>query len=67
MKQAPSLTRHDLEAKIVKRCWENKEFRKHFTADPVGVAVKHLEVPAVSLPKIIGGLNRSMQHHLMWR
>jgi hypothetical protein len=34
-------------------CWENKDFWKHFTADPVGTAVKYLEVPAVSLPKII--------------
>jgi hypothetical protein len=46
------LTRHDLEAKIVKRCWENDEFQKQFTADPVGTAVKYLEVPAASLPNI---------------
>jgi hypothetical protein len=50
--QAPALTRHDLEAKIIKRCWENEEFHKEFTADPAGTAVKYLEVPAASLPKI---------------
>jgi len=46
------LTRHDLEAKIVKRCWEDEGFRKEFTADPAGVFVKYLQVPAASLPKI---------------
>jgi hypothetical protein len=48
-----SLTRHDLEAKIVKRCWENEGFRKEFTADPAGTFTKFLEVPAASLPKIL--------------
>jgi hypothetical protein len=50
---APTLTRHDLEAKIVKRCWEDKAFHKEFTADPVGTAVKYLEVPAANLPNIV--------------
>jgi hypothetical protein len=48
-----TLTRHDLEAKIVKRCWGNEAFRKEFTADPAGAFVKQLEVPAASLPKIV--------------
>jgi hypothetical protein len=47
-----ALTRHDLEAKIVKRCWEDEGFRKEFTTDPAGVFVKYLQVPAASLPKI---------------
>jgi hypothetical protein len=47
------LARHDLEAKIVKRCWEDEAFHKEFTADPVGVFVKYLQVPAASLPKIV--------------
>ena len=51
--QAATLTRHDLEAKIVKRCWDDEGFRKEFTADPAGVFVKHLHVPAASLPKIV--------------
>jgi hypothetical protein len=47
------LTRHDLEAKVVKRCWENEGFRQEFTADPAGTFVKYLKVPASSLPKIL--------------
>jgi hypothetical protein len=50
--QALSLTRHDLEAKIIKHCWEDEAFRKEFTADPAAAFVKYLEVPAASLPKI---------------
>src|ERR1700689_4086766 len=50
---APTLTRPDLEAKIVKRCWEDEAFRKEFTADPEGAFVKSLNVPAGSLPKIV--------------
>jgi hypothetical protein len=51
--QAPSISRHDLEAKIVKRCWEDEGFRQEFTADPAGAFVRYLEVPAMSLPKIV--------------
>jgi hypothetical protein len=50
--QAPSLTRHDLEAKIVKRCRENEDFRKEFTADPAGAFAKYLKVPPGTLPEI---------------
>jgi hypothetical protein len=49
----PTLTRHDVEAKIVKRCWEDAAFRKEFTADPAGAFVKYLQVPAAGLPKIV--------------
>jgi hypothetical protein len=48
-----SLSRQDIEAKIVKRCWEDEGFRTEFTRDPVGTAVKYLEVPAASLPRIV--------------
>jgi hypothetical protein len=51
--QSPALARHDLEAKIVKRCWEEDKFRKEFIADPKGVFVKYLQVPASSLPQIV--------------
>jgi hypothetical protein len=51
--QAKTFTRHDLEAKIVKRCWEDEGFRKEFTADPAGTFTKYLEVPAASLPEIL--------------
>lgn len=50
--QSAALNRHDLEAKIVKRCWEDEAFRKEFTADPGAAFVKYLQVPAKSLPKI---------------
>ena len=51
--QAAAITRHDLEAKIVKRCSEDEGFRKEFTADPAGAFVKYLRVPATSVPKIV--------------
>jgi hypothetical protein len=51
--QSPALARHDLEAKIVKRCWDDEEFHREFIADPKGVFVKYLQVPASSLPQIV--------------
>jgi hypothetical protein len=51
--EVPTLTRHDLEAKIVKRCWEDEAFHQEFAADPVGTAVKYLQVPAANLPNIV--------------
>ena len=52
MTESAPLTRHDLEAKIIKRCCENEEFRKEFTADATGTAVKYLEVLRERLPRI---------------
>jgi hypothetical protein len=51
--QLRTLTRHNLEAKILKRCWQDEDFRREFTADPVATAVKYLDVSAASLPKIV--------------
>jgi hypothetical protein len=51
--QAPTLTRHDLEAKIVKRCWEDEAFGKEFTADPARAFVRYLQVPAADIPAIV--------------
>jgi hypothetical protein len=48
-----ALTRHDLEAKIVKRCWENEAFRKELIANPAGAFAKYLKMPAANLPKIV--------------
>lgn len=53
IEQAPTLTRHDWEAKIVKHCWEDESFRQEFMSDPAGTFVKYLQVPAASLPKIV--------------
>jgi hypothetical protein len=50
--RAQTVTRHDLEAKIVKRCWEDEAFRKEFTTDPAGAFVKYLRIPAAGLPTI---------------
>jgi hypothetical protein len=47
------LTRHDLEAIIVKRCFEDEAFRWEFTFDPGKVLTQFFNVPAASLPKII--------------
>lgn len=47
------LSRHDLEAKIVKRCWEDELFRKELTSDPAAAFVKYLNVSASGLPKIV--------------
>jgi hypothetical protein len=49
--QVPTVTRHDLEAKIVERSWEDEGFRREFIADPAGVFVKYLNVSPASLPK----------------
>jgi len=50
---APSISRHDLEAKIVKRCWENDAFRQEFVSDPAACFTKYLNAPKAQLPKIV--------------
>jgi hypothetical protein len=49
----PTITRHDLEAKVVKRCWEDEAFRTEFIADPAEAFTRYLEIPAKELPKIV--------------
>jgi hypothetical protein len=51
--RAPALSRHALEAKIVKRCWENDAFRKEFIGDPAACFVKYLNASQAQLPKIV--------------
>lgn len=46
------LRRHDLEAKIVKRCWADEEFRAEFIADPAAAFAKYLRISAARLPTI---------------
>jgi hypothetical protein len=43
------LTRHDLEAKIVKRCWEDEAFRAEFVDDPTGAFVRYLMVSRATI------------------
>jgi hypothetical protein len=51
--QLSQITRHGLEAKIVKRCWEDEAFRREFTTDSKGSFTKYLDIPAESLPRIV--------------
>jgi hypothetical protein len=55
----------DLEAKIVKRSWEDEDFRREFTADPPGAFVRYLNVPAASLPKITVHLEEPGSWHIV--
>jgi hypothetical protein len=52
MTRLPHLTRHDVEATIVKHCWKDEGFRAEFVADPAGMFAKYLEVPAAELARI---------------
>ncbi len=47
------VTRHDLEAKLIKRCWEDEAFCKEFTSDPDGTLARYPNVPVAGRPKII--------------
>jgi hypothetical protein len=48
---AQAMTRHDLEAKIAQRSWEDAGFRNELIADPAGAFGKYLHVPADRLPR----------------
>jgi hypothetical protein len=48
-----AITRHDLEAEIVRRCRESEGFRRQFVADPAATAAKYLQVTTANLPKIV--------------
>ena len=47
-----AVTRSELEAKIVKRCWADETFRKELLADPVACFVKYTGQPADRAPRI---------------
>jgi hypothetical protein len=53
MSAGPVVTRKDVEARIVKRCWENEAFRQELISDPTGCFSKYLNVPKAKLPKIV--------------
>jgi hypothetical protein len=46
-------SRHDLEAKIIKHCWDDAAFRKELIADPKGTVAKYTGVAAANLPEIV--------------
>jgi hypothetical protein len=48
-----TLSRHDLEAKIIKHSWDDPAFHEKFVADPKGTIAKYAGVAAASLPEIV--------------
>jgi len=46
-------SRHDLEAKIIKHCWDDPAFRETFVADPKGTVAKYTGLAAANLPEIV--------------
>jgi hypothetical protein len=46
-------SRHDLEAMIIKHCWDDPAFQEKFVADPKGTIAKYTGAAASSLPKIV--------------
>jgi hypothetical protein len=46
-------SRHDLEATIIKHCWDDPAFQKKFAADPIGTFVEYTGLAASSLPEIV--------------
>jgi len=46
------ITRADLEARIVKRCWTDEAFRQELLADPVACFAKYTGLPAEQAPNI---------------
>jgi hypothetical protein len=48
-----TLSRHDLEAKIIKHSWDDLGFRKQFIADPKGTVAKYAGTSAADLPEIV--------------
>jgi hypothetical protein len=49
---AQVFTRHDLEAKIVQRTWEDEAFGMELISNPTAAFSKYLNMPAASLPRI---------------
>lgn len=48
-----TLSRAEIEAKIVKRCWEDEAFAAEFRADPAAAFVKYAGVSADKLPRLV--------------
>ena len=45
---SPQITKHDLEIRLIEKCWKEPGFRKQVLADPKGAFEKHLgrQLPA---------------------
>ena len=50
---AGALSRADLEARIVKRCWTDEAFRRELLADPAACFVKYTGLPSDKAPNIV--------------
>jgi hypothetical protein len=46
-------SRHDIEAKIIKHCWDDPAFREEFIAAPKGTVAKYTGLSAANLPEIV--------------
>ena len=46
-------SRHDIEAKIIKHCWDDPAFHEKFVADPKGTIAKYTGISAGDLPQIV--------------
>ncbi|MBF0307157.1 MAG: NHLP leader peptide family RiPP precursor [Alphaproteobacteria bacterium] len=48
-----ALTRAEIEAKIIKRCWEDEAFSAEFRADPAAAFLKYTGVSGDKLPRLV--------------
>jgi len=48
-----ALSRHEIEARIVRKAWQDEAFRAELIADPVAVFTKYTGVAATQLPTIL--------------
>ena len=53
MTETVALSRHEIEARIVRKAWEDETFRAELIADPVAVFTKYTGVAATQLPHIV--------------
>jgi hypothetical protein len=50
---SPGLTKHDLESRLIQKCWKEPEFRTQVLADPKGTFERHLGRPLPADLKIV--------------
>ena len=58
-------SRHDLEARIIKHCWDDPAFREKFVADPKGTVANYTGLAAADLPKIVVHEEESGSWHIV--
>lgn len=50
---SPAVTKHDLETRLIEKCWKDPQFRKEVLADPKGTFERHLGRPLPADLKIV--------------